>query len=618
MATQEKVDVAIVGAGASGSVFAAVLAKAGKKVVILETGPDWQLSDLISSDFWGRRIKTAGAPFLLEGKNPFGYSYQSGWGVGGAALHYFANLPRLLPNDFKIRSEHHRALDWPISYQDVAPYYDKVARDIGVSGNARAEEIWRPAGEPYPMPPMKTFRNGEVWLKGFEAVGIRMVPAAVGMNSTDYRGRPACIYDGWCHIGCPTSALDRHARADQPPGHSRSRPRVLRREEGAPGAGGERGRAGGLVGAEPAPPAQLGDRPAPEGARQHERPRRQIHDVPLQLRDLGALRRGCPEPPGHHRRAIHVLRPLRQDGPPGGLRQLVHRRGHRAQDERSRRLRQRPARPVRSRAARVHEARRARGHPHRRVRRGIAEPRQPHRARRRQGRIRHAARQDPPQLRPGRGRAVERQLRGGPSHRQGHRRQGSVVGARQHADHPPHGRHHHGHRRGQLGGQQLRADPRAAEPLSRRAGHLPHGRSVESDLHDLCPLAARRRAARGEVEGGRPLRSARASAFSLLALANLLWAGNWVIGRALRDAFEPLALNFWRWLIAALVLAPFALPELARTRATLRRHAGLLALLALTGVAVFQTLVYLGLKTTTAMPCCSTLPPRCSCCCAPG
>src|SRR5207302_10526895 len=86
-ATREKVDVVIVGAGAAGSVFAATLAKAGKKVVVLETGPDWQLSDLISSDFWGRRIKTAGAPFLLEGKNPFGYSYQSGWGVGGAALH---------------------------------------------------------------------------------------------------------------------------------------------------------------------------------------------------------------------------------------------------------------------------------------------------------------------------------------------------------------------------------------------------------------------------------------------------------------------------------------------------------------------------------------------------
>jgi len=203
----EKVDVVIVGAGASGSVFAAVLAKAGKKVAVLEQGPDWQLSDLISSDFWGRRIKPASGPFLLEGKNPFGYVYQAGWGVGGAALHYFANFPRLLPNDFKIRSEYGRALDWPISYQDVAPYYDKVAQDVGVSGDAKAEEIWRPAGAPYPMAPMKTFRNGEIWLKGFEAAGIRMVPAAVAMNSTEYKGRPPCIYDGWCHVGCPTGAL---------------------------------------------------------------------------------------------------------------------------------------------------------------------------------------------------------------------------------------------------------------------------------------------------------------------------------------------------------------------------------------------------------------------------
>ena len=203
----EKVDVVIVGAGASGSVFAAVLTKAGKKVVILEQGPDWQLADLVSSDFWGRRIKPASGPFLLEGKNPFGYVYQAGWGVGGAALHYFANFPRLLPNDFKIRSEYGRALDWPISYQDVAPYYDKVAQDVGVSGDAKAEEIWRPAGAPYPMAPMKTFRNGEIWLKGFEAAGIRMVPAAVAMNSTEYKGRPACIYDGWCHVGCPTGAL---------------------------------------------------------------------------------------------------------------------------------------------------------------------------------------------------------------------------------------------------------------------------------------------------------------------------------------------------------------------------------------------------------------------------
>jgi choline dehydrogenase-like flavoprotein len=207
MAAQEKVDAVIVGAGASGSVFAAVLAKAGRKVVIMDNGPGWRTADLISSDIWGRRIKPAGAPFILEGKHPVSMGAQGGWGVGGAALHYFANFPRLLPNDFRIRSEHARAHDWPISYDDVAPFYDRVAQAVGVSGDAAAEKIWRPEGQPYPMPPMKTFRNGEVWLKGFAAAGIRMTPAAVGINSAPFKGRDACIYDGWCHVGCPTGAL---------------------------------------------------------------------------------------------------------------------------------------------------------------------------------------------------------------------------------------------------------------------------------------------------------------------------------------------------------------------------------------------------------------------------
>ena len=98
----EKIDAVIVGAGASGTLYASVLAKAGKKVVLLESGPDWQLSDLISSDFWGRRVKPAGIPFLLEGKNPYGYAYQAGWGVGGAALHYFANFPRYMPRSARV------------------------------------------------------------------------------------------------------------------------------------------------------------------------------------------------------------------------------------------------------------------------------------------------------------------------------------------------------------------------------------------------------------------------------------------------------------------------------------------------------------------------------------
>lgn len=95
--------------------------------------------------------------------------------------------------------------------------------------------------------------------------------------------------------------------------------------------------------------------------------------------------------------------------------------------------------------------------------------------------------------------------------------------------------------------------------------------------------------------------SRRAVAFALLALASLLWSGNWILGRALREAFDPVSLNFWRWLVAVLAIAPFALGEAWKKRALVRRHAGLLLLLALSGVAAFQTLVYLGLESTTAI-----------------
>lgn len=95
--------------------------------------------------------------------------------------------------------------------------------------------------------------------------------------------------------------------------------------------------------------------------------------------------------------------------------------------------------------------------------------------------------------------------------------------------------------------------------------------------------------------------SSRVAAFVLLATANLFWSGNWIAGRALRDAFDPVTLNFWRWMVATLVLAPFALPLLRGKWGEVRRHAGILLALAFTGVALFQSLVYLGLRTTPAI-----------------
>jgi drug/metabolite transporter (DMT)-like permease len=89
--------------------------------------------------------------------------------------------------------------------------------------------------------------------------------------------------------------------------------------------------------------------------------------------------------------------------------------------------------------------------------------------------------------------------------------------------------------------------------------------------------------------------------YGLLAISQLSWAGNWVIGRAVRDLVPPVALTFWRWSIAALVLAPFALPRLRGQSGVLKRHWGVLLLLGVSGAGFFQAMVYTGLRYTEAV-----------------
>lgn len=94
-------------------------------------------------------------------------------------------------------------------------------------------------------------------------------------------------------------------------------------------------------------------------------------------------------------------------------------------------------------------------------------------------------------------------------------------------------------------------------------------------------------------------RSLAASPVAGLATAVLLWSGNFVVGRALRFAMGPFSINFWRWAIAVAVLLPFTWKLLREHRGLLARHWRLLAVLGVTGIAAFQTLVYVALSFTT-------------------
>jgi drug/metabolite transporter (DMT)-like permease len=92
----------------------------------------------------------------------------------------------------------------------------------------------------------------------------------------------------------------------------------------------------------------------------------------------------------------------------------------------------------------------------------------------------------------------------------------------------------------------------------------------------------------------------QARAFALLGLVMLLWAGNSIVGRAVRDDVGPFTLAFVRWAGASLVLAPFAIRPLLRDWAAIKRAWWPIVLLGLLGIAAFNALLYSGLKHTTA------------------
>jgi drug/metabolite transporter (DMT)-like permease len=92
-----------------------------------------------------------------------------------------------------------------------------------------------------------------------------------------------------------------------------------------------------------------------------------------------------------------------------------------------------------------------------------------------------------------------------------------------------------------------------------------------------------------------------AQPYLLLAFAPLCWAGNMIVGRAVRGEIPPLSLNWWRWAVAVAVLLAFTAPALGRQRALLARHWKLVVFLAATGIAGFHSCVYVGLTQTTAV-----------------
>jgi choline dehydrogenase-like flavoprotein len=216
------VDFVIVGSGAAGGVLAKELAANGFSVVVLEQGPwrqpadfhhdelgVWLLGELTGSprDF-PQTFRQAPEETATAQPLPGPLLYARG--VGGSSVHFTANFWRFHPVDFRERTrwgsiEGTRFDDWPISYEELEPYYTKVDWEVGVSGVPGPFDP--PRSRPYPVPPLPVKSSGVLLSRGARKLGLHPQPAPMAILSEAHDGRLPCHHCGFCMgYGCEFGA----------------------------------------------------------------------------------------------------------------------------------------------------------------------------------------------------------------------------------------------------------------------------------------------------------------------------------------------------------------------------------------------------------------------------
>lgn len=213
MAAPDACDVLVIGAGAAGAIVTRVLAEAGIKVACLEQG-GWTRPDARphhGADWeWRRLTDYATEPNLRQGPDDYPVEgtdeHTLMWnGVGGSTSIYTAIWPRLRPSDFRKGSEHGLAPNWPIAYEDLAPFYDKVDLMVGTSGLV-GDPAMPPRG-PFATPPLPLGAGGKHMARAFDRLGWHWWPMPAAVLSREHDGRPGCNHCGGCVSGCPRGAL---------------------------------------------------------------------------------------------------------------------------------------------------------------------------------------------------------------------------------------------------------------------------------------------------------------------------------------------------------------------------------------------------------------------------
>ena len=182
MAEDIDADVIIVGSGIAGAFLAAELAGSGVKVAILEAGDAVDRSTAVQT-YWAAAIKVPECPYppTLQAMHPISNDLHSWYEqagpdlfastylkvVGGTTWHWLGTCLRLVPNDFRMKTLYGQAVDWPISYGELEPFYARAEREIGVSGDA-GDDLGSPRSGVYPMPAIPSTFLDTVFAKALE------------------------------------------------------------------------------------------------------------------------------------------------------------------------------------------------------------------------------------------------------------------------------------------------------------------------------------------------------------------------------------------------------------------------------------------------------------------
>jgi choline dehydrogenase-like flavoprotein len=207
-------DVLVIGSGMGGAAVTKILAEAGLKVVCLEQGrwvqeyghphtsPDWEWQRVMGRWQTAPNVRRLPEDYPIDTKDEQPLMWN---GVGGSTVHYTATWPRFRPSDFVKGREHGYAPDWPLTYEQLEPFYDLNDYDVGASGLIGDPAM--PLRKKFYTPPVSPGPYGTLVGKAFDQLGWHWWPMDMAVVSEDFEGRPACNHCGNCQSGCPRGSL---------------------------------------------------------------------------------------------------------------------------------------------------------------------------------------------------------------------------------------------------------------------------------------------------------------------------------------------------------------------------------------------------------------------------